>query len=97
MYQWLHDGHGVAAGIDISKPEMISEYGANFDTADPGAQGAWYQGIPQALQTRFPDIKAVAKWDNPGGNCRYDMAESPLSVAGVTAAGHDPYVNQTRR
>ena len=95
MYQWLHDGHGVAAGIDISKPEMISEYGANFDSGNPGAQGAWYQGIPQALQTQFPDIKAVAKWDNPGGNCRYDMAESPLTTAGVTAAGHDPYVNQT--
>ena len=95
MYQWLHDGHGVAAGIDISKPEMISEYGANYDSGNPGAQGAWYQGIPQALQTRFPDIKAVAKWDNPGGNCRYDMAESPLTIAGVTAAGHDPYVNQT--
>jgi PKD repeat protein len=95
MYTWLHDGHGVAAGIDISKPEMISEYGANFDSANPGAQGAWYQGIPTLLKTQFPDIKAVAKWDNQGGNCRYDMAESPLTIAGVTAAGHDPYVNQT--
>jgi PKD repeat protein len=95
MYQWIHDGHGAAAGIDITKPEMISEYGANYDTGNPGAQGAWYGGIPQALQTQFPDIKAVAKWDNPGGNCRYDMAESPLTIAGMTAAGHDPYVNQT--
>ena len=73
MYQWLHDGHGVAAGIDITKPEMISEYGANFDSGNPGAQGAWYQGIPQALKTQFPDIKAVAKWATwpgvPGAIC----------------------------
>ncbi len=95
MYTWLHDGHGVAAGIDITKPEMISEYGANYDSGNPGAQGAWYQGIPQALKTQFPDIKAVAKWDNPGGNCQYAMSTSPLTIAGMTAAGQDPYVNQT--
>jgi PKD repeat protein len=72
---------------------MISEYGANYDSGNPGAQGAWYQGIPQALKTQFPDIKAVTKWDNAGGNCRYAMTTSPQTTAGVAAGGHDPYVN----
>jgi PKD repeat protein len=94
MYNWLHDGHGAAAGIDVSKPEMISEYGAVYDSGKPGAQGAWYQGISQLLKNQYPDIKAVAKWDNTGTNCQYQMSVSPLTLAGVTTAGHDPYVNQ---
>lgn len=94
MYTWLSDGHGAAAGIDVSKPEMISEYGAVYDSAHPAAQGAWYQSIPGLLQTKYPNIKAIAKWDNPGGNCQYQMSVNPQTVAGVTAAGHDPYVNQ---
>jgi hypothetical protein len=94
-YQWLHDGAAAAAGIDVSKPEMISEYGAVYDNGNPGAQAAWYAGIPELLKTQFPDIKAVAKWDNPGGTCQDEMSGSPLTIAGMTAAGHDPYVNQT--
>lgn len=93
VYQWLHDGQAAAAGIDVTKPEMISEYGANYDSGNPGAQGAWYQGIPQALKTQFPDIKAVTKWDTAGGNCRYAMTTSPQTTAGVAAASQDPYVN----
>jgi PKD repeat protein len=93
VYQWLHNGQAAAAGIDVSKPEMISEYGANYDSGNPGAQGAWYQGIPQALKTQFPDIKAVTKWDTAGGNCRYAMTTSPQTTAGVVAGGQDPFVN----
>jgi PKD repeat protein len=93
-YQWLHDGAAAAVGIDTSKPEMIAEYGAVYDNGNPDAQGAWYGAIPQTLETQFPDIKAVAKWDNSGGNCQYQMSASPLTVAGMTSAGHDPYVNQ---
>ncbi len=94
MYTWMHDGHAAAAGIDPSKPESISEYGAAYDSGNPGSQGAWYQAIPQQLKTAFPDIKAVTKWDNPGGDCQYQMGASPSSLAGVKAAGQDPYVNQ---
>src|SRR4051812_1187327 len=94
MYAWLHDGRAAAAGIDVTKPEMISEYGAVYDNGNPGAQGNWYRGIPQLLKISYPDIKAVAKWDNPHGNCRYDMGVSTRTAAGVRDAGRDPYVNQ---
>lgn len=94
MYNWLNGGSGALAGIDPMKPQMISEYGAVYDNGNPGAQGAWYQGIPDALRTQFPQLKAVGKWDNPGGACQYQTGVSQLTIDGMTKAGADPYVNQ---
>jgi hypothetical protein len=91
-YAWL-EANGPGFGIDITKPFMIAEYGANYDSAYPSAQGSWYAGIPGYLQTLYPNIKAVAKWDNQGGNCQYQMTDTPSTLQGMITAGQDPYVN----
>ncbi len=94
MYNWLHTT-GAAGGIDATKPIMISEYGATYNTPDPNVTANWYKGIPTALRTNFPHIKAVQKWDILG-NCRYNIDTDPVITEAVRVAGSDPYVNQPR-
>jgi hypothetical protein len=93
MYDWLQTVGGPTYGIDLTKPMMIAEYGAVYDSGVPAAQGNWYANIPTTLATSFPLIKAVVKWDNQGGNCNYWDQISPLTLAGEVAGGQDPYVN----
>jgi|GEM_PF-2209838 len=94
MYSWLQTT-GKAAGIDPTKPEMLSEYAQAYDPAHPSAQGAWYAAIPSLLAAQFPNIKAVTDWNNSGGNCQYEMTASPTTLAGFVAASRESYVNPT--
>lgn len=59
---WLEE-HGPAAGIDVDKPEMISETGTPSMPGDPAAQAAWFEGMGRAV-AQEPRIKAVAIWDH---------------------------------
>ena len=94
MYNWVRTT-GAAGGIDASKPIIISEYDAVYNTPDPTVTANWYRGIPGALQTSFPNIKAIQKWDVPG-NCRYATDTDPEITAAIRAIGTKPYLNQPR-
>ena len=94
MYNWLRTT-GAASGIDASKPIMISEYDATYNTPDPSVTANWYHGMVPALKTSFPNIKAIQKWDVPG-NCRYPLDTDPVITAAIKQAGANPYVNQPR-
>lgn len=95
MYKWLHTT-GAAGGIDVTKPIIISEYDAVYNTADPSVTANWYRGMVPAIKTSFPGIKAIQKWDVPGGNCRYSTDTDPQITAAIKVAGANPYVNQPR-
>lgn len=95
MYHWLHTT-GAAGGIDDTKPIIISEYDAVYNTPDPMVTANWYRKMAPVLKTSFPGIKAVQKWDVPGGNCRYNLDTSPEITAAIKAVGANPYMNQPR-
>lgn len=94
MYNWLHSV-GAQGGIDATKPIMISEYDATYNTPDPNVTANWYAGISAALQSSFPQIKAIQKWD-VAGNCRYPIDTDPIIMSAMRTMGQDPYFNQVR-
>jgi hypothetical protein len=86
---WIR-AHGPAAGIDVSKPMMISEAGTARPPTGPTADPAWYAAIPAFLR-RHPQIRAVTLWDHTGSTpgCDYRFAETPPTngaVAGLIIA-----------
>jgi hypothetical protein len=98
FYNWVDSGGLSAVGPQAaSKPKVLGEYGTEDDTADVTHAEDWYTSVPTELQTSFPQIKALMQWDSVATcDTRID-AIPPIqaqTLAGFTAAGHDPYVNQ---
>jgi hypothetical protein len=76
---WLRQS-GRAAGIDVSKPLMVSETG----TVDPAGRTAWFAGMRATLRTH-PAIKAVTLWDHAGSSsdCDFRFSGDRTSAAAV--------------
>jgi hypothetical protein len=91
FYDFVHQ-QGAAAGIDTSKPMMVSETGSVQYQSDLGRTADWYASIPQVLR-QYPQIKAVGLWDSATDTCDYDFDGQPQVLAGVRKAGLDPYVD----
>lgn len=91
---WAHGPAAAAAGIGAHMPEILSEYAAAYDAADPSVDARWYAGVPAALKAH-PDLRAVQLYDDAGGNCSYTVEDKPPVLAAFTTAGHDSYVNST--
>ncbi len=88
FYDWVTTD-GKAAGIDSSKPMMISEAGSVTYPGDPELTAQWYAAIPDALQ-RYPQVKAVTLWNSGGGQggvCDYRFQLNPVVAKGVAQAG----------
>jgi glycosyl hydrolase family 26 len=58
-YNWLIS-HGLG-----KKPFLLSEYGTQYDTANPARSKAWHSGIPAALKN-LPNLKALIRFDANG-------------------------------
>lgn len=93
FYTYVHGGQGAAAGIDPRKPEMLSEYAAAYDAANPSIDAKWYEGVPAGLMSH-PDLKAVQLFDGPGGKCNYTIDDKPAVLSGFATAGHNAFVSQ---
>ncbi len=95
FYAWAHSRAAAAVGIGAHMPEMLSEYAVAYDSGDPAADASWYAAIPAALRS-FPDLHAVALWDNVGGECSYTIDSKPIVLAAFAKAGRTAYVNVVR-
>lgn len=90
FHDWVTSA-GLAAGIDASKPMMISETGSAQYPKDPQKSAQWYADIPGALK-KFPDVKAVGLWASGGGGpngCDYRFQRNPVITEGVEKAGQE--------
>ncbi len=86
FYSWLQTD-GPAAGIDLTKPMMISELGSVDRDGRPAARAAWYAAIPEVLRER-PQIKAITLWDYQG-TCDYRVTGVGPMRATVRDLGAD--------
>lgn len=91
FYDFIRE-RGPSIGMDITKPEMISEAGSAQYPDNPSLTGQWYQQIPGVLQ-RYPAVKAVALWNSVDGHCDYRFDQVPQVADAVKEAGLNPYVN----
>jgi hypothetical protein len=83
---WLQQ-NGPAAGIDITKPMMISEAGSMVFSKQPDLTAQWYAKIPSVLR-RYPQIRAITLWDRPGPSaCRYQFDDVSSVLSAVSKAG----------
>ncbi|MER7073565.1 hypothetical protein [Terrabacter sp. NPDC000476] len=95
FHDWLTK-NGARVGIDLSKPQMISESGSVKDPSNPDRRAAWYRDIESAL-SRYPQIKAVGLWDHTGNNiCDYRFSEEAPVQAGVDTLLTSPRLSQTQ-
>ncbi len=90
FYDWVTTT-GRAAGIDTTKPMMVSEAGTAQYADDLAMSAKWYADIPTALAA-YPQVKAVTLWasggDNANGtNCDYRFQNNPTVAQGVATAG----------
>lgn len=92
FYDYLHE-NAVRAGIDMSKPIMISEAGNALSGNSP-VQADWYQQIPRFLRSH-PQFKAVGLWDHASqvAACSFRFSDSPMRAADVARAGRAGWVN----
>lgn len=76
------------------KPQILMEYGTEFDEANPGRSTQFYKDIPSVLQ-RYPNIKALVRFDAGSGNSSCDMRidNGAGMVDAFKKAGLDPWVN----
>lgn len=95
MFNWLQ-GPGKKAGIDASKPIMISEAGTAI-TGDVNRRARWYEEIPSVL-TRYPQIKAIGLWDHDGkAACDYRFSTDPNVVAAIAQIARQAHLDPLRR
>lgn len=90
FHDWV-TSTGRAAGIDASKPMMISETGSAQYPDDPEKSAQWYADIPGALE-KYPNVKAVGLWASGGGGpngCDYRFQRNPVITEGVEKAGQE--------
>jgi hypothetical protein len=93
FYDYLH-AHGAEAGIDVSKPMMISESGT---VQLPGAESPthdWFDEAPGVLRAH-PQIRALTLWDHTGSSpgCDFRFTLDPgllASVRTLVRAGLSP-------
>ncbi len=94
FHQWLAE-HGARVGIDLAKPQMISESGSVKDPSNPARRATWYHDIESSL-ARYPQIKAVGLWDHTGNNiCDYRFSDQVAVQAGVNTLLTSPQLSQT--
>jgi hypothetical protein len=86
FYEWLQT-NGKAAGIDIGKPYMLSEFGTVSDPDDPTAAARWYDAIPGALKT-FPKLKALTLWNSAQAACDYRIDPSAQTLHAFAQMSH---------
>lgn len=94
FHRWLAE-HAARVGIDLAKPQMISEAGSVKDPSNPGRRATWYRDIESSL-ARYPQIKAVGLWDHAGNNiCDYRFSNEPPVQAGVNSLLSSAQLSQT--
>ncbi len=76
------------------KPIFIAELGSAEDPAMPGRKGQWFRDALTTLKG-WPQVKAVAYFQNRGIGCGWPVDTSPSSLAGFRALGADPYARPT--
>ena len=83
FYDYLH-AHGADAGIDVSKPMMISESGTVQLPGTSSPSHTWYDAAPELLRTH-PQIEAVTLWNHLGSSpgCDYRFTSDPELEASV--------------
>ena len=87
-YQWLVE-HGLG-----NKPFLLSEYGTQYDAANPSASTQWYADIPEVLP-RYPNLKALVRFDADGvvvsgARCGLWIDNGPGMKEAFAAAGRTP-------
>lgn len=77
------------------KPQILMEYGTEFDEANPGRSTQFYKDIPAVLK-KYSNVKALVRFDAGSGNASCDMRidNGPGMVDAFAKAGLDPWVNQ---
>ncbi|HEY3687228.1 MAG TPA: glycosyl hydrolase family 26 [Streptosporangiaceae bacterium] len=92
FYKWLKSD-GVHAGIDASKPYMITGFGTIAYPSDPGLSARWYRDVPAVLK-KYPQIKAVQLWNSSlGPTCDFRITTNPQTTKAFATAGAAPHVN----
>lgn len=76
------------------KPQILMEYGTEFDEANPARSTQFYKDIPSVLK-KFPNIKALVRFDAGSGTSSCDMRidNGAGMVDAFAKAGLDPWVN----
>lgn len=76
------------------KPQILMEYGTEFDEADPGRSTQFYKDIPPVLK-KYPNIKGLVRFDASSGNSSCDMRieNGPGMAEAFEQASRDPWVN----
>jgi beta-mannanase len=87
-YNWF-----VSKGLG-KKPFLLSEYGTQYDSANPSASTQWYADIPGVLQ-RYPNLKGLIRFDadgvvNSGAHCNMWIDNGPGMKTAFANAGHSP-------
>lgn len=87
IYDWARTSHP-------GKYLMLGEFNSQQPpVGDPNSKGDWFRHIPADFAAQRPLVKALIVWDS-NTNCNFVVDSSADSLAGYTAAGHDPYFNQ---
>lgn len=86
-YNWF-----VSKGLG-KKPFLLSEYGTQYDSANPAASTQWYDGIPATLR-RYPNLKALIRFDgdgvvNSGAHCGMWINNGPRMLDAFSSAGRN--------
>ena len=84
-YSWL-----MANGFG-DKPFFLSEYGTQFDSANPTRAQAWHRSIPDVLR-KYPNIKGLSRFDSDGG-CHVYIDSGTGMLSAFAEAGRQPWVN----
>ncbi|PKI90839.1 hypothetical protein CW368_09250 [Actinomycetales bacterium SN12] len=77
-----------------SKPQILMEYGTEFDENDPRASAAWYESIPSVLK-KYPNIKALIRFDanSVSSTCNVSIENGSGMLSAFASAGADPWLN----
>lgn len=83
----------VSQGLG-DKPQILMEYGTEYDEKNPARSTAWYSDIPSVLQD-YPRIKAAVRFDanSTSAACDVSIRNGPGMLDTFRAAGLDPWVN----
>jgi hypothetical protein len=76
------------------KPQILMEYGTEYDEANPALSVGWYRDIPTVLQD-YTRIKALVRFDanSVSRTCNVSLSNGPGMLEAFAAAGRHPWVN----